>query len=66
MSGFKSPPSQAGICSAYRRRTPGVRLATGDQETNFNSASDNVLLLITHLQCQLCVQQKKKRRGKEV
>lgn len=66
MSGFKSQPSQAGIYSAYRRTTPGVRLATGDQCTHFNSASDNVLLLITHLQRQGRIEQQKQmnRRGK--
>lgn len=49
LSRLKSPACPADIYSTYRQRTPGVRLATGDQCTRFNSASDNVLLLITRL-----------------
>lgn len=49
LSRLKSPACPADIYSTYRQRTPGVRLATGDQCARFNSASDNVLLLITRL-----------------
>ena len=66
LSGFKSAPSQRGIYSTYGRRTPGVRLATGDQCIHCNSASDNVLLLITRSPCQRRNEQQNTRRGEEV